>query len=136
MQKIIKAKASGASLSCDRTRFEFCDKLTAKMKSKFITPVVNISFILLPLTIVLLGVLFYKGYKEDYSDYFYLAGLSVPIITLFITKAAKEYLTKAFLGLMIVIIATEIFWGYKDKPWFSPSESYSCDGPCYGWFSF
>jgi len=28
----VKAKASGASLSCDRTRFEFCDKPPARVR--------------------------------------------------------------------------------------------------------
>ncbi len=84
------------------------------------------------------GILFHAGTKEDYSIYFIGAAILSPfLVTLLATK--KNRSSAALVGLAMVFIinfATNTFWDYQDKPWFSGPETYTCDGPCYGWFSF
>lgn len=78
-----------------------------------------------------------NGYKENSGSYFVEPALICPVILLFFSKRSfTKNLLFSFFFIFLLIASSEIFWGYMDKPWFSPPESYTCDGPCYGWFSF
>lgn len=102
-----------------------------KPKSNFILALTVTALVLI------LGVLFHQGYKEDYYNYFALAVLIAPvlIISLSNNKWNKDIAQVVFV-IIIVILSAIAFWDYKEKPWFSPLDDGSCDGPCYGWFSF
>ena len=87
--------------------------------------------------VVVLGILFHQGSKEDYYNYFALAILIAPILIISLSnnKWHKDITQVVFVIIVIVLLALA-FWDYKDKPWLSSPDNGNCDGPCYGWFSF
>lgn len=93
-------------------------------------------FLIGPCSVITGGVIFHRGYQEGYATYFLIASYLVPILSALTTKKLFIHILKSILGIVTISVLTEVFWGYMDKPWFSPPETYTCDGPCYGWFSF
>lgn len=72
----------------------------------------------------------------EYHSYF-IYGLIAAILIIFLLSQDKIWQDLGFSGISIaiIIIAAQLFWNYKDRPWFEPPRT-NCDGPCYGWFSF
>jgi hypothetical protein len=68
---------------------------------------------------------------------FLLCALVLPgVVVIFARKKYWINLLLSFACLFLIVVIMHGYWGYMDKPWFSPPEDFSCDGPCYGWFSF
>lgn len=88
--------------------------------------------------IIVVGIWTHEGYIQGYGQYFVNAAMIAPfLVTALAPKKSK--LSAALVGLFLIVLiffSMNEFWNYQDKPWFSPPETNTCDGPCYGWFSF
>lgn len=103
--------------------------------NKFITVVFIFCAIIIIARILINN--FTNGYKESYGTYFVEPALIGPAILLIFSKRSfTKNLLSSLLLIFLLILSSELFWNYMDKPWFSPPEPNNCDGPCYGWFSF
>lgn len=88
--------------------------------------------------VISIGIWQHSGpeYSSDYH-YYFGNGLIAAILIIFLLSQGKIWQDLGFSGISIaiIIIAAQLFWDYKDRPWFEPPRT-NCDGPCYGWFSF
>jgi hypothetical protein len=100
----------------------------------------NIAF-LLPFTIgwiiILGGIFTHTGYKEGYRTYFIAVSFICPFLASFLTQRSfmRAFIHGIFFTIL-TIIATELFWTYKDGRLFTGPDPKNCDGNCYGGFSF
>ena len=106
------------------------------MPKKFIKLFVDGSFIYIPLGYLVWSISTHTGYKEGYAGYFLVTALISILIVTVTTKIFEEHLVRCSLGLGLTLISMWVFWDYMDHPWFAGPETYTCDGPCFGWFSF
>lgn len=87
--------------------------------------------------IFLTSLVFPPYYKQGYQGIFQKIFLIVATWVVILANGnAINRLKKGVLAWFIVSLGAGLFWNYKDKPWFSPPDPKTCDGPCYGWFSF
>ena len=87
--------------------------------------------------VLTIGIIFHTGYIETYYSYF-VYGVSIAsfsVVTLSKNKWYKDILW-ILCSIAFYCLLAKLFWEYQDKPWSSRPEDGSCDGRCYGWFSF
>lgn len=106
------------------------------MSMKFTKFFFSWSFLLIPLICLLIKIPLHTGYKEEYVSYFINAALISILLVTFTTKSFTTHIIKSGIGLFLIVWATGLFWGYMDHPWFAGPETNTCDGACFGWFSF
>jgi hypothetical protein len=88
--------------------------------------------------ILVVGIMTHKGYIQEVGQYFVNAAMIAPFLVTALAPKRSKF-SAAIVGLFLIVIiffSMNEFWNYQDKPWFSPPETNTCDGKCYGWFSF
>jgi hypothetical protein len=77
------------------------------------------------------------GMNDFYGSLLVTIAIIAPAFHLFIDtgRTLRLFFCSAVIISTILAIGF-LFWDYMDKPWFSPSGNFNCDGPCFGWFSF
>lgn len=100
------------------------------------TFLVDWGYIVFPFVYLVARVSLHTGYKEGYGDYFFMAAFCSLLLVTFTTKSIMSHTVKSLFGLYIFASAAELYWSYMDHPWFAGPETGTCDGPCFGWFSF
>src|SRR3989339_759881 len=77
------------------------------------------------------------GYIQNIGDIFIFPAFMSPALLVFFSHRSKiKSITTAGLFVILLTVSVGLYWNYMDKPWFSPPETNTCDGPCYHWFSF
>lgn len=85
---------------------------------------------------LLIRIPLHNGYKEGYGGYFIFAAFISIILVTITTKSFITHFIKSAVGLFLIVWITGLFWGYMDHPWLAGLETNTCDGTCFGWFSF
>jgi len=94
------------------------------------------SFIGIPLLYIAIRIILHNGYKETYGSFFFDGALIGLLFITFTTRSFIMHILKSLIVISIVIFSTEQFWSYMNHPWFAGPETNTCDGRCFGWFSF
>lgn len=91
------------------------------------------------MVIVLLGIgsiIFRDRTLFDMYDIFQYVNLILPAsILIFSPKSPLKDLLFSLLVTFVLGVASLLWINYQNKPWFVPQD-WSCDGPCYGWYTF
>jgi hypothetical protein len=88
------------------------------------------------LFLVLLA-LFSISIALEFNLYPYLS-LLTPFLW-YITKQKHNIISfLLFILILIIVINMEylLFVDYMNKPWFAGEDPFTCDGPCYGWYTY
>lgn len=93
-------------------------------------------FLALPVIYLAVMLPVHSGYKEGYGAYFLTASLIAVATVCLTSRTLTGHLVRGCVSLFAIAMLTELFWNYMDHPWFAGPETQTCDGPCFGWFSF
>jgi len=77
--------------------------------------------------------------KAETFDYLSVIEVVNVLLPIFIIVLGKNHLVKRILFALFIatllMIGTGMWVDYQNKPWFV-EQSFNCDGPCYGWYTF
>ena len=75
--------------------------------------------------------------KGTHFDFFALGILVYPFLALVWSKDSfGASLTRAVVAAVYWFAFYALFVDYKNHPWGAGPETWTCDGPCFGWYSF